>query len=102
MLAREHDDPGQGVADLRGQRLDPPGHDDWPADVTPAKPSHGGPARPRPGATLRGMFSIVIGKDDFGEDPLLLREEDALPGGEMRWRLVAQTDDEVIAPGAWN
>jgi hypothetical protein len=41
----------------------------------------------------------VIGRDDFGEDPLLLRDEDALPGGEMRLRLVAQTEDEAIAAG---
>jgi hypothetical protein len=45
------------------------------------------------------MFTIVIGKDDFGEEPLLLREGDALPGGEMPWRLVAQTDDEEVAAG---
>ena len=43
------------------------------------------------------MFTIVIGRDEFGEDPLLLRDEDALPGGGWRWRLVVQTDDEAIA-----
>jgi hypothetical protein len=28
------------------------------------------------------MFTIVIGRDEFGEDPLLLRDEDVPPGGE--------------------
>jgi hypothetical protein len=44
-------------------------------------------------------FTSVIGKDDFGEGPLLLREEDGLPGGDMRWSLVAQTDDGEMAAG---
>jgi hypothetical protein len=29
----------------------------------------------------------------------LLRDENALPGGELRWWLVAQTDDEEVAAG---
>jgi len=45
------------------------------------------------------MLTIVIGHDEFGEDPLLLHEEDGLPGGRMRWRTVAHTDDEGIAAG---
>jgi hypothetical protein len=31
--------------------------------------------------------------------PVLLREEDALPSGPFRWRLIAQTDDEALAEG---
>ena len=37
--------------------------------------------------------------DEFGSTPLLLHEEDALPGGAFRWRLVAQTDDQAEAEG---
>ena len=39
------------------------------------------------------MFTIVIGTDEVGSRPVLLREDDALPGGRARWRLVAQTED---------
>ena len=43
------------------------------------------------------MFTVVIGTDETGSFPLLLREEDARPGGAFRWRVVAQTDDEAEA-----
>ncbi len=43
------------------------------------------------------MLSIVIGTDEFGSKPFLLRDGDPAPAGRMRWRLVAQTDDETIA-----
>lgn len=43
------------------------------------------------------MFKIVIGSDERGSIPLLLRDEDALPGDALRWRLIARTDDEGIA-----
>jgi hypothetical protein len=71
----------------------------WPPVVTAAEPSHRGAETLEVTGTLRPMFTIVIGTDDFGADALLLRDEDALPGGETRWRFVAQTDDEVIAAG---
>ena len=65
--------------------------------MTPAEPSQRGVAAIEVAGTLRRMFWVVIGRDEFGEDPLLLSDEDALPGGAWRWRLVAQTDDEAIA-----
>jgi hypothetical protein len=48
---------------------------------------------------LGPMFTIVIGTDGAGEFPMLLREEDVLPGGDTRWRRVAQTDDYAEAVG---
>lgn len=45
------------------------------------------------------MLTVVIGTDTVGSKPRLLRDEDALPGGEMRWRLVAQTDNKEVAAG---
>jgi len=69
------------------------------AGVTPREVTHRGPAWRRHGTTLAPMLTIVIARGDFGEDPLLLREGDGVPGGETRWRLVAQTDDEEIAAG---
>ena len=45
------------------------------------------------------MLTVVTGTDEVGSKPLLLRDEDALPRGDMRWRLVAQTDDEKVAAG---
>lgn len=67
--------------------------------VTPGKPSH--PAECSPSPPLRGarMLTIVIGTDEVGSKARLLRDEDALPGGEMRWRLVAKTDDQEVAAG---
>ncbi len=40
------------------------------------------------------MYSILIGVDARGEFPWHLRGGEALPSGNVRWRLVAQTDDE--------
>jgi hypothetical protein len=48
------------------------------------------------------MFTIVVGTDEFGSIPLLLREEDALPGGALRWRLVAQTADARRSVAWWS
>ena len=45
------------------------------------------------------MLTIVMGTDEHGSIPMLLHDEDALPGGAFRWRLVAQTDDEIVAAG---
>ncbi len=67
--------------------------DDEPARVTPV--THW----PRAGAMLCGVFWVVIGRDNVGEFPILLRDADALPGGKFCWRLIAQTDDEVVAAG---
>lgn len=55
------------------------------------------PARAR--ATLCGVFWVVIGTNEAGWFPLLLRDADALPGGEFQWRLIARTDDEIVAAG---
>jgi hypothetical protein len=73
----------------------PPATQRHPCD-TP-EPSH--PANLHAGSadSLGVMFTIVIGTDESGAIPLLLHEEDALPGGAFRWRLVAQTDDEGVA-----
>ena len=43
------------------------------------------------------MITIVLATDENGPIPVLLREEDPLPPGPFRWRLVAQTDDEGLA-----
>ena len=56
--------------------------------MTPEEPSHPQRNTRQPADTLARVLTIVIGTD-----------EDALPGGEMRWRLVAQTDDEDVATG---
>jgi hypothetical protein len=58
-------------------------------------------ARRSPGPTLRcaATFTIVIDTDEAGSFPMLLCDEDALPGGDTRWRLVAQTDDYAEAVG---
>ena len=45
------------------------------------------------------MLTIVIGRDEGGEVPMLLRDDDKLPGGSLRSRLVAQADDEEVAAG---
>jgi hypothetical protein len=34
---------------------------------------------------------------EVGEFPMLLRDESALPGGDVRWRPVARTDDPAEA-----
>ena len=43
------------------------------------------------------MQSIFIGSDRVGESAWHLRHDEALPTGDVRWRLVAQTDDEEEA-----
>jgi hypothetical protein len=43
------------------------------------------------------MFTIVVGTDESGSIPLLLHEEDALPGSALPWQLVAQTDNPTEA-----
>lgn len=63
--------------------------------MTAPEPSH--PAHAEGDDSLGLMFTIVLGTDESGAIPLLPHEEDAPPGGAFRWRLVAQTDDEVVA-----
>ena len=40
------------------------------------------------------MHSILIGVDAIGEFPYHLRDSETLPTEGVRWRLVAQTDDD--------
>jgi hypothetical protein len=43
------------------------------------------------------MHSILIGTDHLGEFPWHLRDGERLPTDGVRWRLVAQTDDDEEA-----
>ncbi len=43
------------------------------------------------------MHSILIARDEVGEFPWHVREGEALPTGGVRWRLVAETDDDEKA-----
>ena len=46
------------------------------------------------------MFTILLGEDECGSVPLLLRDGEALlPCGGYRWRVVATTDDPKEAAG---
>ena len=65
--------------------------------VTPQEPSQAESPHVLGDGRLAIMFKIVIGSDESGSIPLLLRDEDALSGDALRWRLIARTDDEGIA-----
>ena len=39
------------------------------------------------------MFFLYVGTDHLGEFIRLVDEDDTLPTGSVRWRLVAQTED---------
>jgi hypothetical protein len=69
------------------------------ACATPTIPSHGSASVAVAEATLAAMYSVVIGRDEHGSFPMLRLDEDELPGGAVRWRLVGQTDDypETVA-----
>jgi len=43
------------------------------------------------------MHKVFIGSDESGEFPWLAHGDEPLPAGKVRWRLVAQTDDEEEA-----
>ncbi len=43
------------------------------------------------------MYSVLVGTDESGSIPLLLRADIAPLDSRMRWRLIAQTDDESLA-----
>jgi len=93
-VVREVIEPGlDSIERDLGRKSDPA------ARVTPAKPSQPAVRSPSRPLNCAPMLTIVIGTDVIGSKPRLLRDEDALPGGEMRWRLVAQTDDESVAAG---
>ena len=40
---------------------------------------------------------ILIGTDLVGEFPWHVRDEEALPTGDVRWRLVGETEDDAEA-----
>jgi len=65
--------------------------------VTPPEPSHPASPNAEGDGNLAVMFTTVLGTDEFGSTPVLLHEEDALPGGAFRPQLVAQTDDPAEA-----
>jgi len=67
------------------------------ACVTPTIPSHGSVSVAVAEATLAAMYTVVMGRDEHGSFPMLVRDEDDLPGGAVRWRLVGQTDDYAEA-----
>ena len=42
-------------------------------------------------------YSVVIGTDQHGNFPLVLRPDGSLPGGAVRWRMVTEADDFDLA-----
>jgi hypothetical protein len=65
--------------------------------VTPAEPSQCGASAVEVAGTLLAMYWVVIGTDERGSCSRLLRENDDLLGGNVRWRLIGQTDDPAEA-----